>query len=77
MTVELMPMARPKGRPRSGRDDATTKLDRKLLGKAHLIAKDRGISVVELLSEMLRGPIEKAYAQLVRKVDKQEEGEGD
>jgi hypothetical protein len=72
MLKESEQMARPKGRPkRSDRDDATTKMDRILLGKAHLIAKQRGVTVAELLSEMLRGPIEKAYAQLVRSLDQE------
>jgi hypothetical protein len=69
-TLEREPMAKAKGRPkRSERDDVTTKIDRYLVGKAHLIAKDRGISLAELLSEMLRAPVEKAYAQLVRSMD--------
>jgi hypothetical protein len=69
-TLEREPMSRPKGRPkRSERHDATTKIDRILLGKAHLIARQKGITVAELLSEMLRGPIDKAYAQLVRSLD--------
>jgi hypothetical protein len=46
-------------------------MDRILLGKAQLIARQRGISMAELLSEMLRGPIEKAYAQLVRSLDQE------
>lgn len=65
-------MARPRGRPNRGRDDATAKIDRILLGKAQLIAKDRGISVAEFLSEILRGPIEKEYGKLLHRFDKQE-----
>lgn len=71
---ECEPMAKPKGRPkRSERDDVTTKIDRNLVGKAHVIARERGITVAELLSELLRGPIDKAYAAVVRSLDKQED----
>jgi hypothetical protein len=69
-TAEARVMARSKGRPKSGRDDVTTKIDRRLVGLAHLIAKDEGVSVAELLSEMLRGPIEKKYDKLVLKAEK-------
>lgn len=63
-------MARPKGRPKGKRDDATTRFDRILLGKAHLIAKDRGVSIAEVISEAARPSIEKAYANLVRKIER-------
>jgi hypothetical protein len=70
---ECETMPKPKGRPkRSTRDDATTKIDRLLLGKAHLIAKEQGIPVAELLSEMVRGPIERAYDKLVLRAEKRE-----
>jgi hypothetical protein len=73
MTAEQTTMARRKGRPRTNRDDVTTKIDRLLIGKAHLLARQKGITVAELLSEMVRGPIEKAYAALVRSLDQKGE----
>lgn len=64
-----------KGRPKtSTRDDVTTKLDRKLVAKAHVIARERDTSVAELLSEMLRAPIDRAYAQVVRSLDRPDGG---
>lgn len=48
-----------------GRDDQAVKLDRKLAGMAKLIATRQGVTTAELLSEMLRAPIERAYAKLV------------
>ncbi len=64
-------MVKPKGRPRkSVRDDTTAKLDRAILAKAKLVAADRGISVAELLSELVRIPLDKAYAVMLRKLEK-------
>jgi hypothetical protein len=62
-------MARVKGK-RSERDDVAVKIDRKIVGKARLIATHRGISVAELLSEMLTAPVDKAYAQMLRDLEK-------
>jgi hypothetical protein len=68
--MEPEKVARPKGRPKtSERDDATTKIDRKLYDKAFMVAKSKGIPVAELLTEICRGPVEKMYAQLVRSLD--------
>jgi hypothetical protein len=59
-----------KGRPkRSERDDVTVKVDRTLVGKAKLIATHRGISVAELLTEMLLAPVDRAYAQMLRDLE--------
>jgi hypothetical protein len=55
-----------KGRPRkSERDDVTAKLDRALVAKAKLIAAHRGVPAAELLSELLRNPLNRAYAQML------------
>lgn len=63
-------MARPKGRPkRSERDDVTVKIDRAIVGMAKAIATSRGITLAELLSESLEGPISKSYAQMLRDLD--------
>jgi hypothetical protein len=61
-------MARVKGK-KSVRDDVAVKVDRTIVGKARLIATHRGISVAELLSEILGTPIDKAYAQMLRELD--------
>jgi hypothetical protein len=70
MTATLeRPMAKKAGRPKSGRNDVSVKVDRALVGKARLIATHRGISVAELLSEMLQTPLDKAYAQMLRDLE--------
>lgn len=59
-----------KGRPRrSERDDVTVKLDRTLVGKARLVAAYKGVSVAELLSDMAKAPLDKAYAAILRELD--------
>lgn len=63
-------MAKPKGRPRrSERDDVAVKLDRTIVGKAKLVATHRGLSLAEVLSEMLVVPVDKAYGQMVRDLE--------
>jgi hypothetical protein len=63
-------MAR-KGRPKtSARIDVTVRLDRTIADKARQVAYARGIPIAEYLSEMLRGPIDRAYAQFVREIEK-------
>jgi hypothetical protein len=69
-TLEHPTMARPKGRPkRSERDDVTVKVDRTLIGKAKLIATHQGVPVAELLTELLRVPVDRAYAQMLRDLE--------
>jgi hypothetical protein len=58
---------------RSERDDIAVKVDRAIIGKAKLVATHRGISVAELLTELLRAPVDRAYAQMLREL---EVGEG-
>ena len=67
-TAELTRMAKKTGRPRGDRDDVTVKIDRKLATMAKVVAGKRGISSAEMLSEMLKAPLTKAYAQLVREL---------
>jgi hypothetical protein len=64
-------MARPKGKQgkRSDRDDVAVKLDRAIVGKARMIATHQGISVAELLSDILKVPVDRAYAHMLRELD--------
>lgn len=63
-------MARPRGRKKtSQRDDTAVKIDRAVVGQAKLIATFRGISLAELLSEMLKVPVSRAYAQMLRELE--------
>jgi hypothetical protein len=56
-----------RGRPKMQRDDATTKIDRRLLSLAHLISADKGISTAEYLSELIRTAIEQETGELLLK----------
>lgn len=75
-TAELSPMAKKMGRPKGDRDDVTVKIDRKLATMTKVVAGRRGVSSAELLSEMLRAPLARAYAQLVRELGTEGEGDG-
>jgi hypothetical protein len=65
------PMARPKGK-RSERDDVAVKIDREVYDKAKLVALRRRIPLAELLSEILRGPIDRAYRVEISRLTHQE-----
>jgi hypothetical protein len=65
-------MARPKGRPKtSDRDDGTVRLDRVLIARAKSVASYRGIPVAELLSDLLKGPLDRVYLQMLRELEGQ------
>lgn len=66
-------MAKRRGRPESGRDDVTVKLDRAVVAKAKLIAAHRGTTVAELLTEAVKGPIDRLYLAMLRELGKPEE----
>jgi hypothetical protein len=66
----LMEMTKPRGRPKkSERDDVTVKVNRSLVGKAKLLAAHRGVTVAELLSEMIQLPLDRAYASMLRELE--------
>lgn len=63
-------MAKPKGRPkRSERDDVTVKINRALVGKAKLVATHWGMTVAELLSGLLQGPVDKVYSEMLQELE--------
>lgn len=67
---EIEPMAKTRGRPKSSeRDDITVKIDRTLAGRAKHVAHYRGITVAELLSELVKGPLDKAFNQVLRETE--------
>jgi hypothetical protein len=62
-------MARPRGRPkRSERNDRTARVDAQVLGWAEMVAKARGITVAEYLSETLRAPVAKDFGRLMEQM---------
>lgn len=66
-------VARPKGRPkRSERNDRTARIDSTVLGWVEMIAKAKGITVAEYLTETVRGPAQKDFARLMEQMRKEE-----
>jgi len=60
---------RPMGRKKSEtpRNDATAKVDAGILEKAKFVALDEGKPLAELLSDMLRDPVEKRYVEAMER----------
>lgn len=67
--LEPRTMGKKMGRPTTDRDDVSAKIDRAIMSKAKLIAADRGVTAAQLLSELLAGPIDRAYAEMLRRLD--------
>lgn len=66
------PMAKKMGRPKSSeRDDVTIKFDRLLANKARHVALAKGVPMVEYLSELARGQIERDYAKILRAIEEE------
>lgn len=62
-------MAKAKGRPKkSERDDKTVKIDRKIAGWAEAVAKAKGVSAAEYLSETLRAHVAKDFGRYMEKM---------
>lgn len=76
LLAEMVIMEKPRGRPKtSERSDQTVKIERGLATKARILAGHLGVSMAELLSDLLRGPLEKRYAQLVKEIDRKSSGD--
>lgn len=58
-------MGRPK---RSERDDVVVRLDRAIVAKARLLAAHRGVSVAEVLSDLVKAPVDRAYLAMVQEL---------
>ena len=66
----VVTMAKKMGRPKTSvRRDSSVKFDKTLADMAQFIAKGRGISRAEYLSEMSRKAIERDYAAMMREFD--------
>lgn len=69
--VRVAKMAKKLGRPKtSERDDGVVRIDRSLISMGKVVAGHRGVSLAELLSEMLRSPMKDAYLSMVRELEK-------
>jgi hypothetical protein len=70
--IETMakPKGRPKGRPKtSERNDVPVKVDRALVSMAKAIAIRHGTSAAEVISELLKEPMERAYGRMLRELE--------
>lgn len=64
------PVAKRKGRPKtSERDDVAVKLDRAIASMAKVIAASKGIPLAQLLTEIVEGPVSRAYAARMRELE--------
>ena len=62
-----MESTKPKaGRPRTYRDDGVVKLQRDLIRKARVVSLMRSVPMAQVLSELLAGPLDRAYADVTR-----------
>lgn len=61
-------MAKKPGRPRSGRNDATAKLDVVILGRAKYIAQYEGKTLVQYLNEVLAPIVERRMQEIAREM---------
>jgi hypothetical protein len=63
-------MARKRGRPKGiKRRDAVVKLDAIVVGKAQMVAKARGTSVAEYLSEIIREPVDRDFLGVMKQME--------
>lgn len=65
-------MAKKRGRPKSQSprgDGLQVRIDPQIVGRARLIAGNRGIGVSEYVSALLDGPVAKDYAKLIREME--------
>lgn len=68
-SMEAAVMARPKGRPKTGRDLVTVKIDRVLASRIRMVAKAKALTVADVISEAMRAQIDKEVAKLLRETE--------
>ena len=63
-------MTKKRGRPKEGnRREAVVKLDIIIVGKAQMVAKARGMSLAEYLSELIRGPVDRDFLAIMKQME--------
>lgn len=67
-TILEKDMAKKMGRPKGTRNDASVKIDAELVDLARMVGAHRKASLNELLSDLLREPIKRAHAQMVKEL---------
>ncbi len=55
-----------RGRPKTSRDDISVKMDRALAAKAQYLARLKGITLAEFITETLRGVVERDFTKASR-----------
>jgi hypothetical protein len=73
-TDELNDFIAKDARPWDGKDEIpdiyiAAKVDRALVNKAKLIAAHRGVSVAELLTDLIQEPLDQSYSQMFQELD--------
>lgn len=75
MTIGCRSVARKVGRPKvSERNDRVARIDSTLLGMAEMVARARGITIAEYLSDTLDGPIKRDFAEQMAKLQAESKG---
>jgi hypothetical protein len=64
------------GRPKSDRDDVTIRISRVLASRLRVLAGDKGVSVAQLADELFTPVLDRAWGQLVKRVEGKQEGKG-
>jgi hypothetical protein len=64
-----------KGPKKAKRDDVAAKVDRTIIHKAKFVAERKGVTLAELLSELLKNPVEREFLKAVREAES-EKGDG-
>jgi hypothetical protein len=62
-------MPKSPGRPKGDRDDVTIRVSRALASKLKAIANDRGNTVAEVADELFATVLDRAYAQMLRRLE--------
>lgn len=67
--AESRKMAKPRGRPRSNRDDVTIRVSRPMASKLKAIANARGVAVGDVADELFTAVLDRAYARMLRDLE--------
>jgi uncharacterized protein (DUF4415 family) len=68
-------MAKKMGRPKGDRNDVSVKIDSELVDMARLVGAHRKVSLNELLSDLLREPVKRAHAAMIKDLTKTAKGD--
>ena len=68
MTIATLTMSQPSDKHKK-RNDQAVKIERQLARMANIIAQNRGIPAAELLSDLLRGPLDREWQKELKKLN--------